>query len=246
MNRFFYLITVIAIFVSCSKIEDCSNTDIVEVSFSAKIIQGNILTKSFSNEVLDNLEYDYPKIITLTGTTATGVNKSYTFDLTTGNTFSVQKGTYTVKGDCGYNTCVYAYKKVPLMVKNGGYQIEISDSKNYVIELSMAGFILAAPKENASYLKYRYGKDDNFTTAYLLETENYFYYIFAFGGTALYSDSNVSIELELGETETTEKYNTRNRYYVSKHLGKYFIFYSPERDMRMFDFSSADWSLGEF
>ena len=234
-------ILVIVLFSSCQKFETVPETDEVEVSFSMEIFSGNIPTRSFENEVLESVDlFAYPTVIELQSS-----SRTYSFDLTSGSTFSIQKDTYSVRAFAGDETCFGSRQKMPLATY--GYNIEITDEKNYVIELVMTGFILACEKEKASSFKYSLGGEKNYIAKNLQETENYYYYIMAFGTSDFYTNSSIHIDLEIGETENTEQCYKSARYYRSKDTGKYFIFYSPEKDMNSFDLTvSQTWTLGEY
>lgn len=263
MMKKLIVLLFLPLFLACQK-EMAPEDDMVTVSFLPQIESGNILTRSqFSDEVLDNLEYDIPKIIRLWNS-----EKSYTLDLSKDTKFSIQKGSYHLQARTGkYTTCnPKANGSVPLasgFSRMGddwdGYtymisSITINESAEYVIPLKIAGIIFACNKQDASSFTWFY-KHNNGNTSHdvaeqiLLETENYYYYIITLGESwYINPGSTVSgwadtIGVRLGETETNEssEYTIEGR---SFNCGKYFIVKPKEKAMRSFNFSIGEWESG--
>ena len=254
MKKFaIFLLVLVAVFTSCEKLVLDAVSDEVTVSFATVVESGNILTKaSFSDEVINNLQYNYPKIIKLYGEDN---DRYYELDLSADNTFSVQKGLYTLCCTTGEydSSCKWKPNEtVPLTVKRDaavqspkygfytGYRITITESKEYSVPLLINAFIVASEKSKVSYLK------ANGSTSYLHTTENYYYYILAYPmniiGTS-YVPANVTVELG-----GTDEYETTTITKVTKNedvLGKYFIYSPNANENRTFDFAVGGWSNGE-
>lgn len=242
------------IFCSCEKlIVAYSDSDTVEVSFSTSVISGYIPTRGFADEVLDNLPYVEPPIQIYNPNT----KETITLDLSVCNTVSLAKGTYYISATAGsfYGTKVKSQTCVPLVAaldnpkinnvsKPFFKAIEITEAKNYNIELQMAGFVVACPKDQASYLKYEHICDSadegkNLMGDNLLETQNYYYYIIALSQEVLTTGNlycNVGFQTgELGNYAKTYK-----KIYASAHiekyrvLGKYFIFNPKAQEVNEF------------
>lgn len=267
MKKFIAIIFLLsaAIFSSCEKLatEMSETSDFVEVSFKPQIVSGYIPTKTFSDEVLDNLPFDYPKEIKLYGAN----NQIYTVDLTTTNTISLQKGKYYIQASVGcFDDChITSQKSIPLIAGtqtitiNGIKrhlcgEITITDAKSYTIDLTMAGFVVACDKNEVSYFKYEdYASGCtigvSLKNSNCFESGNYYYYILALSSELLEKGSSVYkyAGIEMGATDKNEK--TYKTLYVTAGgdksvLGKYYIFTPNENNYREFDFSTSNWTNG--
>lgn len=246
MKKLIFLFSILFSLICCQKIESVNSElqeDLVYCSFSFKDIQGNILTKSFKDEVLSNIVYDYPTIIELRG------KKTYKINLTESQTFSIQKGRYflytnTFTG-CDYDymwpwrgyaedpNILHSVKNIPLIAKSKGYYITIDENRNYEIELEINAMIIACEKQYASYFMWKnlYGclqpaYGGKLSDVNRKETDNFYYYILSWTTEATNAEDPVSgITIEIGETDSTEQ-TSKNLDSIkwSTHTGKYFIF----------------------
>ena len=266
MKRFiFVLLAIFALmFSSCQKIETPGvESDMVEATFTLSVVNGYIPTKGLSDEVLNNLPYDYPTQITFYG----GSTGKYVLDLTKGNTISLQKGTYYLEATSGKfsDENIFSQTCVPLAAGFGSIRIgsntytmvqsfEITESKAYNIELKIAGFIIACDKNEVSHFKWEQICDTsqrgkNLKETNRFETENYYYYILSMPKTILANGDNrfTRFGVELGETEKNEK--TYKEMAVSAGgdrnvVGKYFLYLPVENSFREFGFSVGNWENG--
>ncbi len=268
MKQFIYILFSLSIMflVSCEKLDTTApeTNDLLTVSFKTQVVTGYIPTKAFSDEVLDNLPFEYPTELMLYNWQT---KQSYKVDLTTENTVSLQKGEYYVQATVGkYDDChVTSQKTIPLYAGTGSVTINgvkktfcgtinITDEKTYTIDLHIGGLIVACEKNTVSYFKYEdfagtcpVGvnlKNDN-----CFETNNYYYYILALSSELLEKGGAVYkyVGVEMGETEKNEK--TYKKLYVTAGgeksvLGKYYLFTTNEKDYREFDFSTSSWTSG--
>ena len=257
MKKFFALLfslVLISSAFSCTKSAPEVLDDVVAVSFSPRITSGYIPTKSFVDEVLNNLPLNYPTKLYLRNKDKDG--KDYYIDLASNSTVSVQKGEYYVDASIGVDDVysVATRRTVPLTTGTPGKAIgenalsqliSIDEAKTYIVELSIAGFIVACNKDEASYFKLN-GHDTN-----CFETDKYFYYIIAPSSSFLKKGdlAYTYITFELGETDAYEK--TQKDFYVTTGgynsvVGKYFLINSVENNFRQFSFSlpNPEWENG--
>ena len=166
MKKFIFVLLVIftLMFSSCQKLETPGvEGDMVEATFTLSVVNGYIPTKGLSDEVLNNLPYDYPTQITFYG----GSTGKYVLDLTKGNTISLQKGTYYLEATSGKfsDENIFSQTCVPLAAGFGSVRIgsntytmvqsfEITESKTYTMGLIIAGFIIACDKNEVSHCKW--------------------------------------------------------------------------------------------
>lgn len=249
------ILLLTAFCISCNKeyIENDNENDFVTVSFLPQIESGNILTRSqFSDEVLDNLEYDIPSIIYLYSPkdgSADYVLK-YTLNLKDGNQFSVQKGTYAIQISSGeYEQCkIKVNKKVPFVVgwnavsrytKPGmdpAYyyrtaRITIDESKQYTIPIYISGILFACKKSEASYF--------NCGGSNSQETENYYYQIITLGLACSKND----IGFAMGESDNYE-YTSYTSTWGTSNCGKYYILSPNEKEYNTFGLLAGGWEYG--
>ena len=248
------LLLFIAIFAGCTK-ENCTpEQSEVEVSFVFNNISetGNIQTRSFSDKVLPNLSYEYPKIVYL--------GENYTLDFSKTNKYSVQPGSYFVcsrKGDKrSLDSKFYAKTKVPLEIHDTyisdmnyqtsiGYRVQVGDSQYCTLEVRFGAIVIACKEEDVSYFKWR-TDCQTWNSTNILHSNGYYYYILTvpdslvLGGDEYFQDLTV----EMGETEKNETTQVSIRIKKSSR-GKYYVFSPNEKNCTVFSMENIqEWENG--
>lgn len=129
--------------VSCKKNNDEQPTQMVTISFEQRIVEGHSMVRSASNDFLDIIEEQTPKVVTVT-LKNTDLNKTYTCQSTEQITIPV--GNYTISATAGGQAFGNSkgHIKTPLIKSSSQHIVVTSTTDKITLNMSYECYAIFA------------------------------------------------------------------------------------------------------